>query len=164
MMDLNNDHRTILLIDENRSKQNLRATILRNYEIEVHTASSLTDGAALWTSHSYDLVLLAAPANSEAAAAVCSRIRHIHPQQRIALLVGPPAFIRELGGRRRKVSSIRKISPSRARENPSGLVSAPHAYSPQWQEMIRKLVADWYLDQRAFWGSSQPLIGPSCGA
>jgi CheY-like chemotaxis protein len=163
MTHLNHDHRTILLIDQNPTKQNLRATILRNYEIEVHTASSLTDAAALWASHFYDLVLLAAPANSEAAAAVCSRIRHINPEQRIALLVGPPAFIQELGGRRRKVASIGRISPSRAWENPSAPVPAPHASSPQWQEMIRKLVADWYVDQQAFWASSKP-IGQSAGA
>jgi len=38
----NHDHRRILLIDQNRTKQELRATILRNYEIEVHTASTIT--------------------------------------------------------------------------------------------------------------------------
>jgi len=163
MTNLNNDQRRILLIDQNRATQNLRATILRNYEIEVHTASSLSDAADLWTSHFYDLVLLAAPANSEAAATVCSRIRDIHPQQRVALLVGPPAFIRELGGRRRKVASIGTTSPSRAWENPSVSVSAPHAYSPQWQEMIRRLVADWYVNQHAFWELSKPM-GRSAGA
>ena len=65
MTRLNQDHRRILLIDQNHIKQNLRATILRNYEIEVHTAGNSKEASALWIRYSYDLVLLAAPENSE---------------------------------------------------------------------------------------------------
>jgi CheY-like chemotaxis protein len=152
----NNDHRRILLIDQNRTKQNLRATILRNYEIEVHTASGLSDAAALWTRHCYDLVLLAAPENSEETIAVSAQIRRINPRQRIGLLVGPPIFVRELGGMRRaaarrKAVSIRKILPSHSVEGSSAPVSAPHAPSPQWQEMIRRLVTDWYVAPLLSW-------------
>jgi hypothetical protein len=163
MTRLNNDHRRILLIDQNSTKQNLRATILRNYEIEVHTASNLTDAAALWTRHFYDLVLLAAPENSEEAVAVSAQIREIKPRQRIGLLVGPPAFVRELGGRRRKAASIRKVLPSRDAENPSEPLSSPHGSSPQWQEMIRKLVSDWYVAPSALLGWSR-LRGRPVGA
>jgi CheY-like chemotaxis protein len=163
MTSLYDDHRRILLIDQNRTKQDLRATILRNYEIEVHTASDLSEAAALWTKHLYDLVLLAAQENSEEAVAVSARIRQINPRQRIALLVGPPAFIRELGGRRRKAASISRISPSRVSRKPSLPVSVPHASSPQWQEMIRKLVTDWYVEQYAFLGISK-TVGRSAGA
>jgi CheY-like chemotaxis protein len=56
MTRLNQDHRRILLIDQNRTKQNLRATILRNYEIEVHTADNPREASALWTRYSYELV------------------------------------------------------------------------------------------------------------
>jgi CheY-like chemotaxis protein len=160
---LNNDHRRILLIDQNRTKQNLRATILRNYEIEVHTASNLTDAAALWTRHFYDLVLLAAPENSEEAVAVSAQIREIKPRQRIGLLVGPPAFVRELGGRRRKAASIRKVPASHEVENPGEPLSSPHGSSPQWQEMIRKLVSDWYVAPSALLGWSR-LRGRPVGA
>jgi CheY-like chemotaxis protein len=153
---LNDDHRRILLIDQNRAKQNLRATILRNYEIEVHTANSITDAGALWARHFYDLVLLAAEENSEEATAVSARIRQINPRQRIGLLVGPPAFIRELGGTRReagrrKAASVVRISPSPAASAPEPLYS-PHASAPQWGEMIRKLVTDWYVDQNVVLG------------
>jgi CheY-like chemotaxis protein len=99
MTRLNQDHRRILLIDQNRTKQNLRATILRNYEIEVHTADNPREASALWTRYSYELVLLAAPEDSEEAVEVSARIRQVHPRQRIGLLVGPPVFIRDLGGR-----------------------------------------------------------------
>jgi hypothetical protein len=98
MTRLNQDHRRILLIDQNRTKQNLRATILRNYEIEVHTADNPREASALWTRYSYELVLLAAPEDSEEAVEVSARIRQVHPRQRIGLLVGPPVFIRDFGG------------------------------------------------------------------
>ncbi len=168
----NHDHRRILLIDRNRTKQNLRATILRNYEIEVHTASSITDAAALWRTHFYDLVLLAAQENSDEAEAVSSRIRQNNPRQRIGLLVGPPVFVRELGGtrresRRRKATSISTISPIRASgrtiESPGVPTSSPLASLPQWQEMIRKLVTDWYVGPHALLGLSN-LRGWSAGA
>jgi CheY-like chemotaxis protein len=158
---LNQDHRRILLIDQNRIKQNLRATILRNYEIEVHTASNLKDAAALWTRYFYSLVLLAAPENSEEAVAVSAQVRQVHPRQRIGLLVGPPVFIRELGGvlrpARRKASSIGMVSPGRELESPTVPVlvppaSSPQASSPQWQEMIRRLVTDWYVGSSALVG------------
>jgi CheY-like chemotaxis protein len=146
------DHRRILLIDQNRTKQNLRATILRNYEIEVHTAKSIADAASFWKTHFYDLVLLAAPENSEEAIAASAQIRGINPRQRIALLVGPPAFVRELGGKRKKAASIGGFLRGPVAESSSQPVSSPHASSPQWQEMIRKLVSDWYVDQNAILG------------
>lgn len=149
---LHQDHRRILLVDQNRTKQTVRATILRNYEIEVHTASSITDAATLWKAYSYDLVLLAAQENSEEAATLSAQIRASKPRQRIGLLVGPPTFVRELGGRRRKAASLGEVSPSRAVESPSLSVSAPPASSPQWQVMVRKLVSDWYVDQGALLG------------
>jgi CheY-like chemotaxis protein len=164
MTRLNQDHRRILLIDQDRTKQNLRATILRNYEIEVHTASNLPDAAALWTRYLYNLVLLAAPENSEEAVAVSAQIRQVHPRQRIGLLVGPPLFVRELGGvrrelARRKVSSISMVPPVRDLESPTVPVpvshaSLPQAAAPQWQEMIQRLVTDWYVGSSALvgWG------------
>jgi len=148
MTRLYQDHRRILLIDQNRTKQALRATILRNYEIEVHTASTLAEAATRWTNYSYDLVLLAAQENSEEAVAAINQIRGIRPRQRIGLLVGPPAFVRELGGRR-KAASVVNLSPSRAVENSSLAASSPGTSPPQWQEMISKLVSDWYVSQNA---------------
>ena len=158
------DHRTILLIDQNITKQNLRASILRNYEIEVHTASCVADATSLSRMHAYDLVLLAAQEDSEQASTLCTQIRAIRPRQRIGLLVGPPSFVLELAGvqreavrreaARRKAASIGEIAPSRAVENHSEPVSSPLASSPQWQEMIQKLVSNWYVDQNAVLGMS----------
>jgi CheY-like chemotaxis protein len=151
------DHRSILLIDQNTTKQNRRATIFRNYEIEVHTASSMADAATLSRTHAYDLVLLAAQENSEEADELCARLRAIRPRQRIGLLVGPPTFVLELAGmrresKRRKAASIGRISPARVVDDPSLPASAPrdpapYASSPHWQEMIRRLVSNWYINQ-----------------
>jgi response regulator RpfG family c-di-GMP phosphodiesterase len=158
MNHLYSDHRRILLIDQNITKQNLRATILRNYEIDVHTASSVADAASLSRIHTYDLVLLAAQEHSEEVGALCTQIRAIRPRQRIGLLVGPPAFILELAGgqkSRKKAASVRAISPSRvvddlSRPASASHDSAPYASSPQWQEMIRKVVTDWYVGSSLF--------------
>jgi CheY-like chemotaxis protein len=163
MTHLYSDHRRILLIDQNATKQNLRATILRNYEIEVHTANSLTDAASLWKTNSYDLVLLAAQESSEEATALSAQIRAINPRQRIGLLVGPPAFVQELRGKRKKAGSISKALPSPAAENPSEPASSPHASSPQWQETVRRLVSDWYVDQNTLLGLPK-LTGRIAGA
>jgi ActR/RegA family two-component response regulator len=95
---LNHDHRRILLIDQNRTKQELRATILRNYEIEVHTASTITEAATRWRTYSYDLVLVAAQEKSEETLAVTAQLRSIKPGQRIGLLVGPPTFVQNWAG------------------------------------------------------------------
>jgi len=163
MTHLYSDHRRILLIDQNITKQNLRATIL-NYEIEVHTASSVADAASLSRMHAYDLVLLAAQENPDQASTLCTQIRAIRPRQRIGLLVGPPTFVLELAGVKReavrrdavrkKAASIAEIPPSDAAENLTEPVSSTHASSPQWQEMIRKLVSDWYVDRNALLGLS----------
>jgi CheY-like chemotaxis protein len=94
---LYSERRRILLIDENSRKLNLLTTILRNHEVEVHPAACLEDAKSLWKNIPYDLVLLAAPENSEQATLVSLQIRKTKPRQRIALLVGPPAYIREHG-------------------------------------------------------------------
>jgi hypothetical protein len=152
MTHLYSDHRRILLIDQNVTTQKLRATVLRTYEIEVHTASSIADTACLWKMHSYDLVLLAALKNSDEATAISAKIRAIHPRQRIGLLVGPPVFVMELGGRRKKAASISRILQGPAVEDPSEPVSPPYASSPQWQETVRRLVSNWYVGESALVG------------
>jgi len=157
MNHLYNDHRRILLIDQSTTKQNLRATILRNYEIEVHTANSVADAACLSRINAYDLILLAAPEHSEEAGALRRQIRAIRPRQRIGLLVGPPTFVLELAAphkiaKRKKAASVRGISPSRVVDDLSlpasaSHDSAPHASSPQWREMVQRLLSNWYVNQ-----------------
>jgi hypothetical protein len=88
---LYSEHRRVLLIDENSRRLNLLATILRNHEVEVHPASRLNDAQSLWKNIPYDLVLLAAPENSEQAALASLRAgarRHFSRCRRSAVLAG----------------------------------------------------------------------------
>ncbi len=135
MVHLQRDTWRVLLIDKNAFRQNLRATILRNYEIEVHTASSLIDAQNLWVHNPYDLVLLAAAEDSPEAAAWPAEIRKIKPRQRIGLLVGAPTYIREVGGIPRRAARASAPPPS---SFASDLVGLQHP--PQWQEMIHRLL------------------------
>ncbi len=135
MVQLQPDTWRVLLIDKNPFKQNLRATILRNYEIEVHTASSLTDAQNLWIHNLYDLVLLAAAEDSPEAIALPAEIRKSRPRQRIGLLVGAPAYIREVGGIPKRVTRLSVPPPSSFSPELIGL-----QHQPQWQKMIHRLL------------------------
>jgi hypothetical protein len=134
---LYSEHRRVLLIDENSRRLNLLATVLRNREVEVHPASRLDEAKALWKNIPYDLVLLAAPENSEQATLASLQIRSSKPRQRIALLVGPPDYIREMG---RRAGKPRPVPPSNPVESSS---------RPQWPEIVQRMVSDWYADQSA---------------
>lgn len=141
---LYNERRRVLLIDENTRRLNLLTTILRNQEVEVHPANRLEDAKSLWKNIPYDLVLLAAAADSEQAVLASSQIRKIKPRQRIALLVGPPVYIREIG---------RPTSKAHA-----GLPTAPEVITtrPQWPEIVQKVVNDWFVDQSARFALNPP--------
>ncbi|MFZ0804001.1 MAG: hypothetical protein WAN70_17685 [Terriglobales bacterium] len=140
---LYSERRRVLLFDENSRKLNLLATILRNREVEVHSARRLEDAQSLWKNIPYDLVLLAAPENSEQATLVSLQIRKSKPRQRIALLVGPPLYIRELG---RPPAKAHPIPHPRVDETPS---------RPQWPEIVQKLVSDWYVEQSSRFALNQ---------
>lgn len=136
MVYLQRDTWRILLIDENRFKQNLRATILRNYEIEVHTAATLTDAQNLWINNLYDLILLAAPEDSPEAVALPAQIRKSKPRQRIGLLVGAPTYVREVGGIPKRVTRV--STPPESSFAPEFVV--PLRSQPQWQEIVQRLL------------------------
>jgi len=143
------DHRRILLIGEDARQLNLRASVFRNHEIEVHTASILSH-ASLWKTIPYDLVLLATQEDSEEAVQITAQIRKSRPRQRIALLVGPPAYLREVGRapkKRERIAEelqISKLAPNGER-----------ASSPQWQLMVPKVVTGWYAKQSSLLGFSK---------
>jgi CheY-like chemotaxis protein len=152
MSHLYSERRKVLLIDQNPFKQNLRATMLRNREVEVHTAESIAHAESLWRTGSYDLVLLAAGEESEESRLLPTQIRQTSPQQRIALLVGPPAYLREVARQtKKKISSVADDIPQ-TREFVSSISSLDQrTESPQWQQMMQKVVADWYSAKIQSW-------------
>ena len=135
--------RRILLIDENPRKLHLLATILRNHEVEVHLASRLGDATSLWKNIPYDLVLLAAPENSEQATLASLQIRKSKPRQRIGLLVGPPAYIREIARPAPRTQPLPPVPPA--------VTFDQSPIKPQWPEIVQRVVSDWYVDQSARW-------------
>jgi len=129
------DQRKVLLIDGDSFKQQIRAVALRRSEVEVHTTSNIGDAGRLCRQNSYDLVLLAAEADSEQATRLCQEVEKIRPQQRIALLVGAPDYVREVSRKRPRTR------PSRPR-----LVTRPamDSRAPQpthWLVMLDRFLA-----------------------
>jgi hypothetical protein len=94
---------TVLLIDPNPLKQQLRATVLRNCEIDVQTTDNLTEAQKLCRVQRYDMILLAADGDSDAAL-ISGELWKVSPRQRIALFVGPPKHLQEIGARQSQVS------------------------------------------------------------
>lgn len=129
------DRRRVLLIDCNSLKRQVRAAVLRSCEVEVHMADTVADAGNLWAKCSYDLVLLAAAEHSEEAELLCGELRKRKPRQRIALLVGAPQYVREVGRKHSNVLSIQVPSIPKLE-----LGSTP-AQRTQWQGTVERLLA-----------------------
>lgn len=143
-MHLYRDRRTILLIDQDPRKQKLRATVLRGLEIEVHTADSTEHAESLWRTGSYDLILVAAEEKEDESYLLSARIRLAKPEQRIALLVGPPTYIRELPGAAKPVRRQSETRSDRRFLLPPAVSGVDLRVPAQWQQTIQKVVTDWY--------------------
>jgi CheY-like chemotaxis protein len=149
---LYNDSRKVLLIDQNPFKQKLRATMLRNREIEVHTAESIAHAESLWRTGFYDLVLLAASEGSDESHLLSAQIRQTRPRQRIALLVGPPTYIREVPRPAKKKMSVMPVAPPQTIVLSASIPQPDHGTpSPQWQQMMQRVVSDWYSAKLQSW-------------
>jgi response regulator RpfG family c-di-GMP phosphodiesterase len=126
-----NDQRRVLLIDHDSRRQQLRAAALRNCEVEVHPASNVDDASRLCARRPYDLVLLAA----EEAALLSNELRKNRPRQRVALLVGAPQYIREMGrGPAVHEAAHKQFAPPLA-------ISGNGSPRSQWQVMLERLLA-----------------------
>lgn len=93
---------SVLVIDRNPLKQQLRATVFRNCEIDVHTVSNLSDALRLCRIQRFDMIFLAPDHASAEASLVCDELRKVSPRQRVAMFIGPPRYVRELGVRERQ--------------------------------------------------------------
>jgi len=147
-MHLYDERRKVLLVDENSRTQKLRATMLRSREIEVHAAESVAHAESLWRTQSYDLVLLAG-GNSALPYLVSAQIRQAKPQQRIALLVGPPEYVCEVARVARKVAKPSDAQTASAAAPPAS--SHDPETPPQWQQIVQNVVADWYSAKILTW-------------
>ena len=130
-----NDERSVLLIDSDVLRQQLRAAALRNCEIDVHAAGSIAEAERLMRVYAYDLVLFAAQENSIEASVLCAELRRRRPRQRIALLVGAPHYLREVGGN--AGSTNRADKPRTARL----VIHDSYQRPTHWQLMMEHLLA-----------------------
>jgi response regulator RpfG family c-di-GMP phosphodiesterase len=128
------DQRKVLLIDHDSRRQQLRAVALRNCEIEVLTAVNIDDAARLARAHSFDLVLLAAEEDSLEAHLLCAELKK-GKSRRIALLVGAPHYLRELGCERQKAD------PSGKHPAPRLVVRTTQPQPTHWNAMMERWLA-----------------------
>jgi hypothetical protein len=127
------EYRRVLLIDHDLYKQHLRAAALRNCEIKVDAVNSLAEAQSYWTSYPYDLVLFASKEDSFEAALLSEALKQCRPVPRIALLVGAPHFVREIGEKRKKTVQIRStmLPP---------VMPEPLSQPSQWNVMMSRLM------------------------
>jgi hypothetical protein len=114
-------------------KQQLRATVFRNCEIDVRTVEGLEEAQRLCRVQQFDMVLLAGDHHSEEASLICDELRKVAPRQRVAVLVGPPKYLSEIGVQRRRPTCPRINSQRKLQ-----LVEAPQA--TQWQALFDRLI------------------------
>jgi hypothetical protein len=86
--------------------------------------------------------VLLAGENSGQSYLLSAQIRQTKPQQRIALLVGPPLYIREVARGAKRGFQASHVQAGSAVTPPASSLDAEAP--PQWQQIIQKVVSDWY--------------------
>ena len=86
-------------------KQQLRATVFRNCEIDIHTANGVAEALRLCRVERYDMVLLAGDHDFGEVSLFCDELRKVAPRQRIAQLIGPPKYVWEMRVQQEQPSS-----------------------------------------------------------
>jgi len=92
----NNIEPRLLLVDRYCSKRRLRTTVFRNCEIAIEAVGSVREAVGVLTLQRFDLILMAA--RPDQMPGICNQLRKLAPRQRIALLVGPPDYLRDMPG------------------------------------------------------------------
>jgi response regulator RpfG family c-di-GMP phosphodiesterase len=151
------EQRSVLLVGCDSGMLQRRAIALRRREIDVHIAGTMKEAGLLCLRNSYDLVLLATDEHSDEAAHLCVEVRQKRPKQRIALLVGAPTYLREIGGRQRASRAVR----SRPKRDPGNytpdLEVATNVYQPSQWELFRERVFSVCGGRAAAWWKSRRI-------
>jgi hypothetical protein len=79
--------------------------------------------------------LLAAQEDPVEVEMLCTELKQRRPRQRIALLVGAPGYVREIGGERKGVGHADRDSTPRSMIGPTRLQLT------QWHAMMERLLA-----------------------
>jgi len=86
----------LLLVDASHAQRDLRAEVLRRRGIDVDSASDIAEARIWWRPALYDLVLIHMEKGSGQRDKFCDELRSAHPPQRLAFLVGRPAYLTDL--------------------------------------------------------------------
>jgi len=83
----------VLLVDASSSKRDLRAEVMRKLGMDVDCAADIDEARSWWRANLYDLVLINLEKGTGRRDKFCQDIRGANPPQRLAFLVGEPAYL-----------------------------------------------------------------------
>jgi CheY-like chemotaxis protein len=83
----------VLLVDASRAKRELRAEVMRKFGMDVDCAADVDEARSWWRADFYDLVLINMESANGYRDRFCDDIRSAIPRQRLAFLVGQPAYL-----------------------------------------------------------------------
>jgi hypothetical protein len=86
----------VLLLDTSSHKRDLRAEVMRKLGIDVDCAADIGEARSWWRADLYDLVLINMEKEPGHRDQFCEEIRGATPPQRLAFLVGEPAYLANL--------------------------------------------------------------------
>lgn len=86
----------VLLVDSSNARRDLRAEALRQHGIYVDIAADIPEARSWWRPALYDLVLINMERGRGQRDKFCDDIRKATPTQRLAFLVGQPAYLVDL--------------------------------------------------------------------
>src|SRR5262249_16447657 len=83
----------VLLINTSHTKRDLRVEVMRKLGIDVDSAADIAEARAWWRPALYDLVLINMEKGRGQRDKFCDDLRSATPPQRLAFLVGQPAYL-----------------------------------------------------------------------
>jgi CheY-like chemotaxis protein len=86
----------VLLVDASSHKRDLRAEVMRKLGIDVDCAADIVEARSWWRADLYDLVLVNMEKGHGHRDRFCDDMRAAKPPQRLAFLVGGPAYLADL--------------------------------------------------------------------
>jgi hypothetical protein len=86
----------VLLVDTSAHQRDLRSEAMRKLGIDVDCAADLGEARSWWRADLYDLVLVSMEKGPGHRDRFCEDVRGATPPQRLAFLVGEPAYLADL--------------------------------------------------------------------
>jgi CheY-like chemotaxis protein len=83
----------VLLVDASSRKRDLRAEVMRKLGMDVDCAADIDEARSWWRANLYDLVLMNLEKGTGRRDKFCQDVRAAKPPQRLAFLVGEPAYL-----------------------------------------------------------------------